>query len=384
MDKIGVVVTVYNLEEYIEQCIRSIINQKYGNLQIVIVDDGSTDSSGAICDSLAEEDDRITVIHQANQGPIVARLNGVEQIESEYVTFVDGDDWIDENLYQDIINLGYFGKADMICFGIIRYRGPQDMYEETNVFQGGLYNTEEIDNRIIPKLFWDVERQGYGIDPSLCSKIFKKNTVLDQLRKARDLDIHYGEDIAVLYPLMLKLNSLAIIEKGYYFHRLRKNNNTPSYIADDLYFDKLFKLYKYLYKIFSENNHKEILVKQLDYFYMYSARLAKIKYGDLTFEEEYMFPFDKVSKGSRVVLYGAGRVGQTFYRQLLKLEYCQIVGWVDRDADIYNRKEITTLDSLQEMSFDSIVIAIEAKKTADLVRKYLCDIGVKETKIVTL
>lgn len=384
MDKIGIVVTVYNLEHYIEQCIRSIMEQKYQNLQIVIVDDGSTDRSGIICDALADEDSRITVIHQVNKGPIVARLKGVEQIESEYVTFVDGDDWIDENLYQDIINSGYLGKADMICFGIIRYCGPQDMYEETNIFHGGLYNTEEIDNRIIPKLFWDIERQRYGIDPSLCSKIFKRSIVLEQLKEIQDLCIHYGEDIAVLYPLILKLNSMAIIVKGYYFHRLRKNNNTPSYIADSLYFDKLFNLYKYLYKVFSEKRHKSNLIKQLDYFYIYSVRLAKIKYGDLAFEEAYIFPFDKVSKGSRIVIYGAGRVGQTFYNQLLKLEYCQIVGWVDRDADIYGREEITSVDSLQRMAFDYIVIAIEAKKTTDIVKKQLCDIGVKETKIVTL
>lgn len=383
MEKISVVVTVYNIETYIEMCLQSILQQKYRNIELVIVDDGSTDSSGRLCDEIAEKDNRVTVIHQKNQGPVLARLHGVEAVQGDYITFVDGDDWVDENLYQDIVDSGFLGKADLISFGIYRYRGKEDIFAEPYMFEEGIYLKDQIAVRLIPKMFWNIDRMSYGLDPSLWSKIFLKELLLKHLRNSRNLNIHYGEDIAVLYPLILDTTSIGIINKRYYYHRIRRNDSIPTYISDKEFFSKLFRLYQYLQGYFERAGSPQLL-KQLDYFYMYSTELKKICYHDLAFENQYMFPFHKVPKDCRLVIYGAGHVGQTFLKQLGRVDYCKIAGWVDRDYEIYHERNVKPIEKLSELEFDYILIAISGKETADKITKNLLRMGIGKEKIICL
>lgn len=100
MELVSVIVPVYNVEQYLEKCIDSIINQTYKNLEIILIDDGSTDSSGKICDSYAARDKRIKVIHQENGGLAVVRNIGVSAASGEYIMFVDSDDYIDTEIVQ--------------------------------------------------------------------------------------------------------------------------------------------------------------------------------------------------------------------------------------------------------------------------------------------
>ena len=93
-DLISIVVHVYNVAEYLHECIDSIINQTYKNIEIILVDDGSTDNSGEICDEYAKKDNRIIVVHQENKGPNSARKKGIIIAKGNYIGFVDGDDWI--------------------------------------------------------------------------------------------------------------------------------------------------------------------------------------------------------------------------------------------------------------------------------------------------
>lgn len=97
---ISVIVPIYNIQEYLPQCIDSIINQTYTELEIILVDDGSTDSGGSICDEYALNDSRVKVIHKKNGGLVSARKAGIRAAHGEYITFVDGDDWIERDTYQ--------------------------------------------------------------------------------------------------------------------------------------------------------------------------------------------------------------------------------------------------------------------------------------------
>ncbi len=384
MCKIGVVVTVFNLEQYIECCLSSILQQTYQEIELVVVDDGSTDSSGAVCDRIADSDRRIKVIHQKRQGPILARLHGVEHVTAEYVTFVDGDDWLDKNLYQMIMDRQMLKETDMVCFGIFRYRGENDVYRSACIFKEGVYQKTDIEKEMIPQLFWNSESCTYGLDPSLCSKIFRKELLQKHLNNVSGLDIHYGEDIAVLYPLFLECNRITIMEECFYYHRMRKRNVIPPYYQDVQYFEKLYRLYHYLYEKFSSCNYGEVLLRQLDYFYMYSVKLEKIKYGDLVFEERYLFPFDKIEKGCRLVLYGAGEVGQTFQRQLEKTHFCQIACWVDQNYHLYHKKEIQSIESMEKVEYDCILIAVYGRETAVAIKDNLIKTGVEVSKIIML
>ena len=99
-----VIVPCYNVEKYVDKCISSIVNQTYSNLEILLIDDGSTDTTGTLCDAWQERDQRIRVIHKQNEGLSYARKTGVENTDAEYVAFVDSDDWIDPNMYADMMS----------------------------------------------------------------------------------------------------------------------------------------------------------------------------------------------------------------------------------------------------------------------------------------
>lgn len=120
MDLISVIVPVYNVEKYLNKCIESIANQTYKNLEIILVDDGSTDSSGAICDQWAKKDDRIKVIHKENGGLSDARNKGLYIASGNYIGFVDSDDWIDYEMYEKLLSLSKSYNADISSCGVLK------------------------------------------------------------------------------------------------------------------------------------------------------------------------------------------------------------------------------------------------------------------------
>ncbi len=112
---ISVVVPVYNVEKYLDKCIKSIVDQTYANLEVILVDDGSTDSSGRICDKYAESDKRVHVLHQKNGGRSAARNAGMDRASGDYLMFVDGDDWIDDNCLEEVYRF-FENKTEMVVF----------------------------------------------------------------------------------------------------------------------------------------------------------------------------------------------------------------------------------------------------------------------------
>lgn len=114
--KISVIVPIYNVEKYIEKCINSIINQTYKDLEIILVDDGSTDSSGKICDEYAKKDKRIKVIHKKNGGVSSSRNIALTIANGDYITWIDSDDWIEKDTYSKLADIILKNKADIIQF----------------------------------------------------------------------------------------------------------------------------------------------------------------------------------------------------------------------------------------------------------------------------
>ena len=111
---ISVIVPIYNAEKYLDKCLTSIVNQTYADIEIILVNDGSTDESLAICKKYEQDDERIVVINKRNEGLVRARKDGIRMAKGEYITFVDADDWIDITTYEKV----YTGKADIISYGL--------------------------------------------------------------------------------------------------------------------------------------------------------------------------------------------------------------------------------------------------------------------------
>lgn len=204
---ISVVVPVYNTGKYLAQCIESIISSSFENMEIVLIDDGSTDESANVCDSYAEKDHRIRVIHKDNQGLVHARITGVMAARAEYITFVDSDDWIDSTMIEKLYDSIEEG-IDIVVSGIRRNKEGKDVL----TFMPGDRKVM-VKGEGILELF---KEQKY--DWSGCAKLYKKN-VLSWMDNWWT-DSSYGEDTELNWRAFLLTEKVCYIPVYGYHYRM--------------------------------------------------------------------------------------------------------------------------------------------------------------------
>lgn len=379
-DMLSVIVPVYNAQKYLDKCIQSIVNQKYKEYELILVDDGSSDNSAAICDSYADSYGNITVIHQTNQGPICARRNGVNAAKGEYITFVDADDWVDENIYihfQEYMNK----NVDLITFRKCVDKENSGIIDLEESYKEGLYNREEIEKNILPTVIWNIKKNKPDLTESLDDKIFKKSLLEYSYNLASQVPkLHYGEDPLILFPILEKIETLYISNKVLYHYR-QHLNETPAYIKSNEFFQKANAWFEYLADKVDRIPDGR---KQLEYLYLHLLDNRREMYGDYVKNNEFMFPFDKVKSGSNIILYGAGKVGDTYISQLERINYCNVIAWVDKNYEVYlPDKKVESIEIIREIeNYDYIVIAIDSKDIREKVLEWLVSVGVNSKKIV--
>lgn len=145
--KVTIIVPVYNVEKYLRKCLDSLINQTYENLEIIVIDDGSTDSSGKICDEFSKKDDRVIAIHQKNAGVSVARNVGLDRMSGDYVTFVDSDDYLELNAIERFLEMMINEKADIVIAEATTFFKDRTVYYPNKVAEE--YSTELIKEKIL-------------------------------------------------------------------------------------------------------------------------------------------------------------------------------------------------------------------------------------------
>ena len=180
--KISVIVPVYNIEKYISRCLESIINQTYKNLEIIVIDDGSSDNTGKIIDDFAKRDKRVIVIHQDNKGVSSARNKGLDIATGQYIGFVDGDDTLDKDMYDFLLKNIKKYDADISHCG---YRLIEDK-KETLFYGSGKIIIQDRKKGILDLM------DGSLIEPTLCNKLFKRQ-LLEYIRL--DENIKINEDL---------------------------------------------------------------------------------------------------------------------------------------------------------------------------------------------
>ena len=202
---VSVIVAVYNIEKYIAKCIESIMNQTYRDLEIILVDDGSTDSSGRICEEYAEKDKRIKVIHKKNGGLGAARNTGIQYAQSELITFVDGDDWLDSTMYENMVELIQTQKADLVVCRLkqiyINHQVDRSTGEVT-VFEKPL-------SMLIQCL---EEDERFGIQHSACNKLYKR----ELLGEERFPEGKWYEDVVFSAKILSKVQKGVYVDKAFY------------------------------------------------------------------------------------------------------------------------------------------------------------------------
>lgn len=196
---ISIIVPAYNVEKFLPSCIESIVNQTFENFELILVNDGSTDSSGAICNSFAKNDYRIKVINQENKGLVNARKSGLQASTGKYVLYIDGDDYVESDFCEMLIKETYDFDADIVIGGYIRnYRGR--MITVKNILPVGKYENESI-QKIWDKMIFTGDFFSHGISTYSWGKLFRRE-ILEPIQMSIPDNITIGEDAAVFIHLL--------------------------------------------------------------------------------------------------------------------------------------------------------------------------------------
>ena len=373
---VSIIVPVYKAEAYVATCIESIQAQTCTDWELILVDDGSTDDTLKICKTYAEKDQRIIIVPlEKNMGLINARKTGVEIAKAEYIGFVDSDDWIERDMYSNLINIQEKFDCDLISSGIYRdYIEEKYTSELVDNFQEGMYSN--IPRDIYGTMLYDDKNKTFGIFCTLVNKLYRKN-ILQDVYKNIDTRVFYGEDCLTLFSYIMKISSLYILKKSYYHYNIRKTSMCGT--ADERLNTNTYYLYKGLEKEFiNKKEYKYILLRQLKK-YILGIELHTLDklYNISAFSlGTYKYSYENL-KNKKVVIYGAGNSSESLYNYLTKECKCDITGWVDKypeGKDMKVMHEILAVNSILNIQYDYIVIAVLKKELADSIRKELIEL----------
>ena len=376
---ISVIVPIYMIDRYIGICIESILNQTYKNLEIILVDDGSRDRCPEICDLYSRKDQRIRVIHKPNGGLVSARKAGLQQSNGEYISYVDGDDWIGPGFIDGLYTAAETTGADMICAGQTR-----DLFSKSahfsNALPSGIYEGEKLTDlwktMISYKPFYRP-----GISTYVWNKLFRRDILIGP-QSAVDNRISIGEDGAVTYPALLRCRKVALIDNVAYHYRQREDSMLKQSASFSEEAQKLKYLYDYMIR-WSGQTDPELSIRSQVVDYVLS--IAIMRSGGRLPQDDYS-TFDKAYYGKRVVIYSAGTFGQQLVGRFRETRHCDVVAWLDDDYWEYRRccMDVDPVESITGLSYDYILIATVDSCVGERITKRLLDLGVSAEKVLVV
>ncbi len=383
---ISVVVPIYNIEEYLRKCIESIMAQTYKNLEIILVDDGSTDNSLQICDYFSKKDNRIKILHKANGGLVSARKAGIAAATGDYILNVDGDDWIEKNRIEILMAEAIIPyKADMIYMS-----GHKRDFRESS---------DSVDDDIPIKTFYgnEIKTQVYPLlmdtSKAFCNKVKSslwtwaiRREIMQQNQMLINDEISMGEDVISLWFCLPYAKSITFIrQNGYHYVQRKSSLSYMASIAPKSNYHQMKIWYQQLKKHLES---KGILKEAKQLFIHIAIYQVMVSAYELLLEQnhEYLYPFPKAVKGSKIIVYGAGRIGYSLMGYLAKSKDYDVVLWVDRNQErcAVPGYTISSIDNVFETEYDYIVIAILHADIAEKIKKDLMLKGISEEKIVTM
>ena len=241
----SIVVPVYNAGAWLAPCVDSILDQSCGDLELILVDDGSSDGSGSLCDAYAARDGRVAALHQANAGPTAARQKGLDMARGEYVCFVDADDWVLPHWLETLRrHIEDNGRPDMVLYDLDRDTGE---VAQSMLAEEGYYDKARLEREVYPYMLLDLRRKPFGFQlfPGyLVTKAFRRELV--QAHYLQDGRITIFEDTAMSYECVYYASSAYITREKLYIYRRQVQSNLNHYRPG--YFDEAKLVVDYLWE----------------------------------------------------------------------------------------------------------------------------------------
>ncbi len=448
--KVSVVVPVYNASPFLGQCLDSILEQTLQEIEIICVDDGSTDDSPNILKEYSDRDGRITLVRQQNLYAGAARNRGMRMASGKFIIFWDADDFFEPDCLKEMYNKAEKTEADIVICECIAYDNEEqqdvDCYMSINdhyLPNKNIFSREDMPDDIFQTFtgcLWD--------------KLFRLDFVKRNYLKFQD--IRTAEDIPFAYMALALADRITTVRKNYIHYRKYVENSLESTKKDSwnstlLAYDAVYKdlkkrglleqlqrsidrsavqrILRVLLTLYDETAYEEMYKKlknetliKFDWanhnkeYYKNDAvydRLHRLigsftakeyfmkewkalqkerdyrigiknRMKDILEQKTWLFPYELIPREAKLVLYGAGDVGQDFYKQLQLTNYCSVAAWMDRRAEEC-RKEglpVEAVDMLPEYDYDYIIIAVSDKGVAENIRKDLIERGIFQEKII--
>lgn len=372
---LSVVIPVYNVQDYLDRCMESVTQQTYRNLEIILVDDGSTDRSGLLCDCYASKDSRVKVIHKKNEGLVSTRKEGLRAAAGMYVTYVDADDWIEKEMFTDMVFFMSESDADLATSGCIRDYGAYGMPVKESI-QPGIYENELLEEQLLSRIISTDEFFKSRIFVSACTKMYKKNFLM-RWQYAVDNYINIGEDVMLMYYCLLNARSVMVTGKNYYHYCIRSNSITGSRKGDE------WQRYQVLFGMLEKecSQHRNRVVNIMEQIKLHEFYLLFLQYADkiVHYKNNILFPFGEVRKEEKIMIYGAGKFGKRLKNILEKTYGFKVVAWIDKAG----QAETQTVEALKFISFDKVIISVLLAELVYEIKNDLVLRGVEPHKILS-
>lgn len=368
--KLSIIVPIRNGEKYLRQCLDSILAQTFTDFELLLVNNASNDRSQNIIDEYVERDKRIITLHTDNLKVNAVRKAGLMQARGEYIGFVDCDDWIEPDMFATLVEYCDENKLEMVSSGMIQEFVDENRKMNYNdTIPEGVYNKKRLRQEVYPVMLSRPPFFTYGIQPNIWNKVFKRELlirVFDNL----DTNIIFGEDGTVIYKALLLSQVVGLIQKGYYHYRIHSKSNTYTVLPEFL--PSSYLLYLQLKKTFEQDEQRDILLDQLNYFMINTAffNLNRVFGININSMADWYMPFDRDVKNKRIAIYGAGIIGKNFFNKLRLNCDVEVTHWVDKQADSLP-EDIESPRVLEKDHVDYVIIAVRNEDAACSIKKTL-------------
>ena len=288
--KVSIIVPIYNVERYLQSCIDSILVQTYKDFELILVDDGSPDQSGVICDKYAAQDPRIQVIHKQNQGLGMARNTGLEHATGEFVCFVDSDDWIEPNALECWVKAQKQYNADIV---MCNYQKRTD--EKEVLYRYEIRNKECCyqDEKIEQEIFWPMigqestEKEDFTVNMCVWTNLYKRDLIEREHIRFLSEREYLSEDICFNLQYLLNCKVAVMIPESLYCYRYNPTSLTNQYKKDE--YKKAVALYNKV-RFWSEHaRYKEFKEFRVERFFVTKTRelMFRLCGSDMDFEQKF-------------------------------------------------------------------------------------------------
>lgn len=375
---ISIVIPVYQVKEYLEKCIDSVIHQTYENLEIILVDDGSTDGSEKICDDYQEMDARISVVHKENGGLVSARKCGVNKATGEYLCYVDADDWIEDNYVAEFAKHIADDKYDII-WSLTYYKDYQGGRRICGKYQ---IDEEALSNKICQKELYSAATGEKGfqneIPYSLWAKCFR-SSFIRKAQNAVNNKVAYDEDFYCNIRCMFLEPKVCFVKNDGYHYLQRGNSIVHKKFeknANKVIFDETMDFIEK--NILTMESVKKLVITKSYVTQIYHGNMGELQKDSV----DYLIPYRNAKKGKNIILYGMGSVGQSLAEYFRVSKVCNVIGCIDKmqtkqegDIPCYELNEIARL------VFDYVLITTIKMEYIEEIREILRSHEIPEDRI---